>query len=361
MLNTFYLFGSLLSFMLAFVQILKGFAARNWILFGIFMSMGIFLIKGYLILNRYWPEYSHFYALEIFFIILIGPSLFIYFNMLIGKRFSDRRILVHLLPSFVFLIYYLCDTVFISLTNPTFRDLNPDFKSRYQPLYYTVSFIPCFYLLVLARNFYKIFNGNFLRIRWPFHIFAIFLMALFSTFISIFMGTRFLLNFQGHFLELYQALLFFFSFIVVYTFFVSQIYPITFNLLSETMIRLQYEKSTLGRLDTKVLKERIASIMEVEKVYLDPNLNLKSMADRLEISAHQLSELLNQHLNTNFNSFVNGYRIEEAKKLLLNARQKTILTIAFESGFNSLSVFNATFKREAGVAPSYFRKQNSVN
>ncbi|AOP33951.1 hypothetical protein A0128_08925 [Leptospira tipperaryensis] len=359
MLNTFYLLGSLLSFMLGLVQILKGCVARNWILFGIFTSMGVFQLKGFFIIRQFWLDYSHFYAVEIFFILLIGPSLFIYFNLLIGARqFSDRKIFAHLLPSLIFLIYYLCDTIFVSFRNPSFQDLSSEFKSRYNALYYIVSFVPFAYLIVLAVSFFKIFKGNFLKIRWPLHIFVIFLMALFSTFVSIFIGTRFLLQFQDYFLELYQILLFLFSCIIVYTFFVSQIYPITFNLLSETMIRLQYEKSTLNRLDTKVLKEKIVSIMEREKFFLDPSIGLKSLAERLEISSHQLSELLNQHLNTNFNSFVNAYRIQEAKDLLLNQKEKTILTIAYESGFNSLSVFNATFKKEVGVAPRFYRKQN---
>ncbi|MBM9501843.1 AraC family transcriptional regulator [Leptospira sp. 201903071] len=358
MLNTIYLFGSLLSFMLAVVQILKGFSIRNWILFGIFTSMGIFQLKGFFILSRFWMEYSHFYAVEIFFILLIGPSLFIYFNMIVGARqFSDGKMFVHLLPALIFLIYYFCDTILVFIRNPSFQDLSSDFKSRYNVLYYVVSFVPCGYLAVLARNFFRIFKGNFLRIRWPLHIVVIFLIAFISTSVSILIGTRFLLEFQDHFLELYQLLLFLFFCIIIYTFFVSQIYPITFNLLSETMSRLQYEKSTLSRLDPEEMKKRVVSLMKMERIHLDSGLSLKSMAERLEISPHQLSELLNQYLNTNFNSFVNFHRIQEAKHSLLNKDEKTILTIAFESGFNSLSVFNATFKKEVGVTPRSFRKQ----
>ncbi|MBM9578745.1 helix-turn-helix transcriptional regulator [Leptospira sp. 201903070] len=358
MFNNIYLFGSLLSFMLALVQIMKGFSIRNWILFGIFSSMGIFQIKGFFILCGLWMEYSHFYAVEIFFILLIGPSLFIYFNMMIGvMQFSDRKIFAHLLPSLLFLIYYFCDTALIFFYNPSFRDLSADFKSRYNVLYYLVSFVPCGYLVVLARSFFLIFKGNFLRIGWPFHIFVIFVLSLFSTSVSIFIGTRFLLHFQDHFLELYRLLLFLFFCIIVYTFFVSQIYPITFNLLSETMSRLQYEKSTLNRLNPEEMKKKVICLMVTKKAHLDPGLSLKSMSERLEISPHQLSELLNQYLNTNFNSFVNFYRIQEAKDSLLNEGEKTILTIAYESGFNSLSVFNATFKKEVGVTPRFFRKQ----
>jgi len=100
--------------------------------------------------------------------------------------------------------------------------------------------------------------------------------------------------------------------------------------------------------------------METESPYLNPELSLNSMAGKLNISPHQLSQLLNTVLNISFYDYINSYRVEAAKKLLLsfNSQQKTILEIVYEVGFSSKSVFNNAFKKHTGVTPTEFRNHN---
>jgi AraC-like DNA-binding protein len=109
------------------------------------------------------------------------------------------------------------------------------------------------------------------------------------------------------------------------------------------------------------LRQQLITIMETEKPYLDGELNLLKLSDLLQINIHQLSYLLNTGFNQNFFQFVNKYRIDLAKKLLLDNSQKkfSILGIAYESGFNSKTSFNTIFKKMTKLTPSEFKKKYS--
>ena len=107
------------------------------------------------------------------------------------------------------------------------------------------------------------------------------------------------------------------------------------------------------------LKQRLITLMETEKPYLDGDLNLLKLSDRVQINAHQLSYLLNNGFQENFFYFVNKYRVEHAKKMLIDDsfQKLSILGIAFESGFNSKTAFNTIFKKMTDMTPSEFRKK----
>jgi AraC-like DNA-binding protein len=100
--------------------------------------------------------------------------------------------------------------------------------------------------------------------------------------------------------------------------------------------------------------------MAAERPYLDSNLNLVKLAERLDLTPHKLSYTINAGYQLNFFQFVNQYRVEKAKELLLNNHQNyTVLAIAFESGFNSKTAFNTTFKKICGQTPTEFAKAHA--
>lgn len=103
---------------------------------------------------------------------------------------------------------------------------------------------------------------------------------------------------------------------------------------------------------------RLDKAMDTDRAFLDPELTLDRLSKATAIPAKQLSRLVNERYGLNFNDFVNRRRIEEAKRLLLDpaSRGSKLLRIAFESGFNSKSVFNAAFRKHAGASPSEFRR-----
>lgn len=104
--------------------------------------------------------------------------------------------------------------------------------------------------------------------------------------------------------------------------------------------------------------EKIDSTMRSQKTYLNPELTLDMLAESLAIPAKDLSMIINRHFNLNFYEFINGYRIEEVQKRLIDPanKDKTITDIYLEVGFNSKSVFNTFFKKLVGKTPSEYRQ-----
>jgi AraC-like DNA-binding protein len=126
------------------------------------------------------------------------------------------------------------------------------------------------------------------------------------------------------------------------------------------------EKPKLKRLSAEQvanLSAQLSSLMEKEKLFLDNDLNLPTVAEKMGISIHEASFLINETTNDNFYNFINKYRVEEAKKLLASAKmdELNILGIAFTAGFNSKTTFNTTFKRIVGVSPSQYSKAQKNN
>lgn len=94
-------------------------------------------------------------------------------------------------------------------------------------------------------------------------------------------------------------------------------------------------------------KERLMAAMLTDKCYLDNELTLPKLAGVTQVSIHKLSYLLNNDFGLNFYQFVNGFRIEEAKRLLGDPKKNHLSMegIAYEAGFNFKTVFNTTFKK----------------
>ncbi|MCF0055058.1 AraC family transcriptional regulator [Dyadobacter sp. CY356] len=111
------------------------------------------------------------------------------------------------------------------------------------------------------------------------------------------------------------------------------------------------------------LKNRLENLMDTKKPYLDSTLSLPLLAEHIGISVHELSYLINEAYKENFFSFVNRYRIEESKRLLLSGafERLNILGVAYESGFNSKTTFNTTFKKRMGLSPTEFVKAEGNN
>ncbi|MBN1396924.1 MAG: helix-turn-helix transcriptional regulator [Bacteroidetes bacterium] len=122
----------------------------------------------------------------------------------------------------------------------------------------------------------------------------------------------------------------------------------------------RYEHSGLTTDRAAALRQKLDSYMIQDKPYLEEDLNLRELADRIDVLPHHLSQLLNEHYNKNFFEFINSYRVQEVKKMLSdpNKKNESILSIAFSSGFNSKATFNSFFKKYTGQTPRQFRTLN---
>jgi AraC-like DNA-binding protein len=121
----------------------------------------------------------------------------------------------------------------------------------------------------------------------------------------------------------------------------------------------KYKSSSLTEKQSEAYLKKLLSLMETEKLYLDPNLSLAALAQRLGCSKENLSQVINEKTDLNFKNFLNKYRVEEAKIRLADPKENqfVLLKIAYDAGFNSKSVFNAAFKKFTGISPSEYREK----
>ncbi|HOP63094.1 MAG TPA: AraC family transcriptional regulator [Spirochaetota bacterium] len=139
---------------------------------------------------------------------------------------------------------------------------------------------------------------------------------------------------------------------------VSYRYPSLRKYIIFKLEKTRYMKSKIKNLDLNVIVKRMKEIMELEKAFSDEDFCLKTLARDLDITPQQLSQILNEKLGKNFNTFLNEYRINEAKKLLIDEPARSINSIANAVGFNSNTAFTLAFTKHEGVSPSKFRKNN---
>lgn len=122
-------------------------------------------------------------------------------------------------------------------------------------------------------------------------------------------------------------------------------------------LRVSITNTAVNKPDEELIK-RLRSFMEGKKPYLDPELTLSTLAKELSISRSQLSQLINDGVGDNFYNFINKYRVEQVKRLMVDPQMKNynMLGIALEAGFKSKSTFNLIFKRFTGLTPTEYRK-----
>ncbi|HEX8710056.1 MAG TPA: helix-turn-helix domain-containing protein [Pyrinomonadaceae bacterium] len=131
----------------------------------------------------------------------------------------------------------------------------------------------------------------------------------------------------------------------------------------EPVLVKKYERSSLTAETAERYLKRLLQLMETEKLYLDSGLTISKLAEKLSVPAPHLSQTINERLSQNFIDFINTYRVEEAKRRLLDPAWKhySVLAIAEEVGFNSKSSFNSVFKKHVRMTPSEFRKASNGN
>lgn len=122
--------------------------------------------------------------------------------------------------------------------------------------------------------------------------------------------------------------------------------------------KVKYFNSTLDSTIAKEYLMQLQQFMKKEKLYLDPELTLVKLAEKIGISSKQLSQIINQIEHTNYSQYIAKYRVDEAKKHLENPNYNNykISAIAYESGFNSISSFNIIFKKFTNTTAIEYRE-----
>jgi AraC-like DNA-binding protein len=125
-------------------------------------------------------------------------------------------------------------------------------------------------------------------------------------------------------------------------------------------VAASYAASTLKNADCTALVEKLKHLLAEEKIYRDENLSLASLAELLDLSAHQVSELINTQFGMGFSRLVREYRVEEAKRQLRDEPKASVLSIGLAVGFSSQSNFYTAFRELTGETPGQFRKSIGI-
>ncbi|MDF9798695.1 adenylate cyclase [Catalinimonas alkaloidigena] len=130
----------------------------------------------------------------------------------------------------------------------------------------------------------------------------------------------------------------------------------------EIQIQITPTKALMSDAEIDIALDILEKGMKEEKWFQNPSLSLRELAKNMNISSNKLSWLLNERIDQNFNEYINSFRVEHFKEITLNPANGhlTLLALAYESGFNSKTVFNTFFKKIEGMTPKAWLKSNQT-
>jgi PAS domain S-box-containing protein len=122
----------------------------------------------------------------------------------------------------------------------------------------------------------------------------------------------------------------------------------------------KYRSSSLRSIDEIKLYDQLKQLLEADKLYLNPELSLKTVADLLNTNTKYLSQVVNHQAGINFQQFINLYRVKEAKHKIVkdSLSNLTLYGIALQCGFKNKSTFYKVFKEVTGYTPKDFVRIN---
>jgi AraC-like DNA-binding protein len=297
-----------------------------------------------------------------------GPLLYLYVVSLVRPNFTlQKKHILHLIPLviyFVFLIFafYIQDNIqkrniienFLFDLEWQFVFMDTLVKSS--RLFY---FILSIYLINKYREQLKELRSSIenIDLTWlKILVLGFAIVALFSVVLSIskVVGLYYpvkveLLMFLG--LTTYYSNLILVCLLLFYS---------ALNVSSVEAVKYQSKDFYAGYQADSEYVDRIQRFMSDKKPYLKSNITLNTLSQLIDIPARELTAILNGHFKMNFYEFINDYRIQEAKAIFSadKLNEMTITEVFTAAGFNSKSVFNTFFKKDTGMTPSEYKKNN---
>jgi AraC-like DNA-binding protein len=345
-----------LSFLMSLGLLLRPWRFRNVVLSLFIAGLGYLTLFIYLLHTRLIFDHPNFFLFLIPVEMSIGPLLYLYvLSFIKNKQKFHYRDIAYFIPVMVVTIVLL---PFAFSPEETKGDLVRMFllQEEYKFIQILISSIAAIVLPIVFLSL-SIWHIWFRR---PSENMAYQPLVLLITLLIIWLflgivGIAGSLTLSQKLLELDSIII---SLIIISFFLVSFRYPYLMQFGTIPPKKKTYAKSYLNNINHKSISMQLSIIMDEEKLFCDEDLSLARLSEALEMSKNQLSQFLNTYYRQNFNSFVNGYRINEAKKMLLEEPRRPIISISFAVGFNSYSAFHTTFKKVTGFTPAEFRRRN---
>lgn len=309
-----------------------------------------------------WDFQKKYYFIDFFgddipWILLFFVPLLIYFLRSVNHRLANSRRLWFLtIPFLIFLILNLI----IDLDVDFGWISAPFFKQNMYSIYVVEGYLAFAYSIFLCSLSYYIIlrsketdNIKWLKRVWFFTL-LLHLAWLSIVFIpeTVFIENR---RFGYHLWIGVSFFIYFLSYKGIYQLNLVQNQAAIRELLKQKSRIERTKSAAIGNAHIETLK----LLMEDEHLYRNSDLSLELVADRIGISVNYLSQQINTSLDKNFTSHINSYRVEDAKRMLVNPEfnQYSVLAIGLEAGFNSKSAFYNIFKKETGLTPNQFKNR----
>jgi AraC-like DNA-binding protein len=333
----------------------------NILISSFILLSSLFVIHICLYISNVQYLYPHTLFFTITFNFLYGPLLYFYFKRITEKYTFKTRDLLHLIPFFIFLLYFSKYYVLPS-EDKLHILLNPedtyDYVITILVIMKVVSLVV--YALLIYRIYIKASNKNLgiekYIIKWLRNLVVLNIVYVSSHILYLSMVTELLPKDILIHPQIISMVL-----LVLYVGYAAYIQPQIFNrkfIFSEATIK--YQKSGLTEDYSIELKDQLLKLFYEDKIYKENNINLDYLSECLGTNRHSASQVINEHFNMNFFNLINKFRIEEAQeifKLDFN-NNLNIIDVAYDVGFNNKVTFNKAFKEYTGLTPSaYIKKQ----
>ncbi len=296
-------------------------------------------------------------------LLLQGPCLYFYLRSLSEPIvITQWRHLVHILPAaFVASLILVFKINVIEWLPWNWAGLAAIDRTAVKCVWAIVRCLPLVYVLACfwveyrlrqrQRQVYSMIASD--ELRWAEIVLGGFFVHWLWSFAGYFLGGYI----SGEMNDLVGTLNNYFTVILVNVLFVFGLVN-TRQLLQLEPVEEVAKPAEVSNLDEKI--KVIQAGIHQKKLFLESHINLDRFSEQIGLRARDVSAIINAHYQSNFFEFINGYRIEEAKRLLLadESKDDTILDIIYKSGFNSQSAFHRFFKRIVGTTPSEFRNRS---
>ncbi len=350
--------------------------------------LGLFTLLCSLYIAPFMFGYAGWYSKEIYRnilfytpfqqLFLLAPVLYFYFKTLLDKSFSfSARDYIHFLPATFYLIYsivvFLTDKVILKEYYFYADGKDKDFSIWYQ----IIGLLSLTYYLIQSLktyNEYKTITYNIVSFadsvmfRWAKRFLITFLMLIAIRIVFFIANPEWDEFGKKFWYYVCFSLLFYYVSISGYTNSVLSTTSFKDSPKSfENDLNLSADETTSDKntfkteiADLDIWKEKIESLMLIDKMYENPELVISDLSNRLGTHSKKISQVINEGFGMNFNDFVNHYR---TKALIAKIEEgehniQTLLGLALDCGFNSKSTFNRAFKRATNVSPKEFIEKN---
>ncbi len=309
----------------------------------------------------FYNYFPHMFHVGVTFVLLAAPSFYFYVKSVAFSDFRPRRRdLLHLLPFVLVTLYYGFAFYFHSAAvKRGLLAANPYLTTGVWIAFNVITFSQLFvyniagirvlrqYRAAIREEYSSVQNIN---LSWLNLVLYAFLVAWLTSVAAFIM--RFFTPVNEELIGTLNLTAFFIFFNII--FYKALIQPEIFSGVEE---KQKYQSSKLTATEADGYLAALQSYMEVKKPYLNPTISLKDLAGQLSIPPRHLSQIINDRLHQNFYDFISRYRVEEAKRILSDpTKDKTVLEVLFEVGFNSKSSFNTAFKKFTSLTPSEFKE-----